>query len=303
MCPEGELDHCQPRCVNSNPLTGQTLVTVCDCAGVNECHVSLGGPAPALPDCVDACPPGQNCVRTETTNVNGTIDICCDCEGPPPNEEACCLQNAVGFVCFMTLPANCVAQGGNPQGPGSVCLGIAACCLPGGACANVDRVCCNDLGGTAQAAGTMCLGDSNGDGRDDACGCLKCQLHGDIVDVNSVPPGDCNVDVSDILCVLDEFVDIAICEGNGDLVAADFGCVPDGKIDVSDILSVLSAFSGTFDCPHPCPPGACCAEFGPPIGWECRDQSYSGGMTQAGCQAAGGVYSGDGSTCPQPGCP
>ena len=87
-----------------------------------------------------------------------------------------------------------------------------------------------------------------------AATCISCQLFGDIVDVSFAAIPDCLVDVSDLLCVLDDFADPGLCLGDGDLVAADFSCVQDSVIDVSDLLAELDAFSGIYGCPHPCPP-------------------------------------------------
>lgn len=45
-----------------------------------------------------------------------------------------------------------------------------ACCLPSGGCLNgATQTSCTPLGGTYQGDGTMCLGDSDGDGNDDLC--------------------------------------------------------------------------------------------------------------------------------------
>jgi len=109
------------------------------------------------------------------------------------------------------------------------------------------------LGGEPQGPGTVCLGDGNGNSTDDACECV-CQLFGDIVNASFQPSPDCIVDVSDLLCVLDDFASPALCLGNGDLITAGGGCGPDGIIDVDDLLAELDAFGGNYACPHPCPP-------------------------------------------------
>lgn len=83
--------------------------------------------------------------------------------------------------------------------------------------------------------------------------CGACQLFGDVVDVKSNPVPDCLIDVSDLLCVLDDFVDPGLCAADADLVASDFSCTPDGLVDVSDLLVILDAFAGTYACGHPCP--------------------------------------------------
>jgi hypothetical protein len=74
-----------------------------------------------------------------------------------------------------------------------------------------------------------------------------CRLYGDVAPLVS-PPGDCAVDVSDILCLVDGFADLMLCPGS-DL----YPCGGDGNVDVGDILAGLDAFSGTYLCPPPCP--------------------------------------------------
>lgn len=98
-------------------------------------------------------------------NGNG-IDDACELAQP----EACCLPNG---NCVNIPTADCLAQGGTPQGAGSWCSGIlVACCVPDGLggilCIMTDSICCDDIGGTPGFAPT-CLGDLNGNGIDDAC--------------------------------------------------------------------------------------------------------------------------------------
>jgi hypothetical protein len=164
--------------------------------------------------CVGQCPPNTTCVRTDIVNADGTIDTCCDCEGIPPQDEACCLQNALGFVCVMALPAECVAMGGTPQGAGTTCLGVEACCLPSGACVDADRICCNDLGGVPKGPGSMCLGDADGDGTDEACepptcaplpdgsGCMQdgCSCFGECINGGYCDDPSCCLNPDDCLC-------------------------------------------------------------------------------------------------------
>ena len=81
--------------------------------------------------------------------------------------EACCLPD--GWCVDGLQPNDCFAQGGWPQGPGSMCVGILeACCFDDGTCLDVDPLCCDDLGGWPGYA-AMCLGDLNSNGIDDAC--------------------------------------------------------------------------------------------------------------------------------------
>jgi len=81
-------------------------------------------------------------------NQNGIDDAC---EQLVP--EACCLLDG---SCIMALPANCIAQGGTPQGAGSACTALEACCLPGGACVDLDPLCCVQQGGVPQGQGSQC---------------------------------------------------------------------------------------------------------------------------------------------------
>ncbi len=46
---------------------------------------------------------------------------------------------------------------------------LGACCLEDGSCIDTDREDCNSLGGTFKGPGTMCLGDLNNNGINDAC--------------------------------------------------------------------------------------------------------------------------------------
>ena len=55
------------------------------------------------------------------------------------------------------------------QGAGSQCTAPEGCCFPDGSCANIDPLCCEAEGGDPQGAGSVCLGDTDGDGTDDLC--------------------------------------------------------------------------------------------------------------------------------------
>jgi hypothetical protein len=71
------------------------------------------------PPCVGGCPPGMECQRTEVVHADGTIEICCDCVPVVP-PEACCFFDG---SCQNLSPDLCAASGGVPLGPGTVCLG------------------------------------------------------------------------------------------------------------------------------------------------------------------------------------
>jgi len=177
--------------------------------------------------CVGQCPPGRVCQQNNTPHADGTITVCCDCVIQPPLDEGCCLPNAVGFGCVNALPADCLAMGGIPQGPGSLCSSPAPCCTSDGRCRMIDPLCCDELGGMV-TPGTTCV------------------LYGDIT---PKPSGDGFVDVGDVLKMLDGFSDPALCP-QCDIAP----CCGDGFIDVGDVLAVLDAFSGIPPCPDtPCP--------------------------------------------------
>jgi hypothetical protein len=131
-------------------------------------------------------------------------------------------------------------------------------------------------------------------GLDRTPGCGSCRLYGDHVEPY------CRVDIDDLLCVLNGFSIKGLCPQ-----ADHFPCGGNGLIDVDDILSQLDAFVGIFECPHPCPGGACCGDFpGGREGMECRDMLYiPGGMSRSDCQSIGGTYFCDHSSCPRAECP
>jgi hypothetical protein len=87
--------------------------------------------------------------------------LCCVDQGGVPQGagtvclgmEACC--DAAG-VCYMADAICCLFNGDTPQGPGTVCTQPEACCLEDDTCIMVDPLCCDDLGGTPQGAGTAC---------------------------------------------------------------------------------------------------------------------------------------------------
>lgn len=173
---------CWPRIVFNAAGTPDPFVEACECYAQNECGPVQIEPIGVPPfdhfySCPGACPnPAIPCVihvNGVSTGVNGIsasmlppgATVTCDC-GLPPQEEGCCL----GGQCFNTFPSDCVAQGGAPQGPGVFCTGVLeACCLPDNTCQMLEPICCDDLGGTSLGASSACLGDSNGDGADDAC--------------------------------------------------------------------------------------------------------------------------------------
>jgi hypothetical protein len=76
-----------------------------------------------------------------------------------------------------------------------------------------------------------------------------------------------------------------------------------GLTDISEVLVLLATYSGTFNCPHLCAPGAC--NLPPPNGGPngcCRDGSYfpattNNGTTESDCVSLFGAWLGTGTTC------
>jgi len=232
--------------------------------------------------CTQVCPGPLACVPTKVRYDLKTLQVTvleCKC-GPSCHVcEACDVFPPICAGDCMGSPSD-ACRGFTRCYPGEICdLECAcgppaeACCMGNGSCVDVDPVRCVQVyGGTAQGPGTMCLGDNNGDGIDDAC-CLPCgcQRYGDIA-TDAGGEGDCAVDLNDILCELDGFGSIASCP------AADiYPCGGDGTVDLNDILAVLDAFGGSYACPHPNPPRPCCLPTG-----ECIETSFRDCIAQKG---------------------
>ncbi len=162
-CPESGQT-CVPVCYNVN---GDSVTVIdCDCRQPDECHAVWPGTLPAQIVCEGMCPPGMDCVQRVTQRADGSVDYCCECVENPIT-GACCFS--VGGCVILSQQA-CQSQGGVYLGDFTSCLGDQACCLPNGACVDTDALCCELVyGGLPQGPGSVCLGDANGDGRDDLC--------------------------------------------------------------------------------------------------------------------------------------
>ncbi|MCK4626692.1 MAG: hypothetical protein KAV00_15365 [Phycisphaerae bacterium] len=181
--PQGPGNHCTgpigccldngTNCVNVDPLC-------CDELGG---YLSLTG-GPCLGDnnqngYDDACEEEQSeaCCLTDGSCQNLLPADCHTLGGTPQGPgtqcttlEACCLSITVAGECRDLDPLCCVQLGGTPQGVGTHCTQPEACCFNGGTtCQDIDPLCCDDMGGTVGLTGGQCLGDNNGDGYDDAC--------------------------------------------------------------------------------------------------------------------------------------
>ncbi len=105
-CPVAS-DSCRAKCMSVDPLTGAVSVVDCDCVGIDECHVEVD-PQTAQPACVGACPVGQHCEETTTTDpVTGIVTVCCNCV-----DNTVCAPTANGLSCEQTVCAD----------PSQICL-------------------------------------------------------------------------------------------------------------------------------------------------------------------------------------
>jgi len=148
------------------PIAGDTcdamgcVCTVFDC----ECRspdpacqaVEVFGVYPPI-QCVNDCPsPDLVCVRTGIDTDGDGIDDKWRCDCDPINDPTgvCCEPNG---LCFVTTAAQCPVPPNAGFHPGATCTGQVSCCLPDGTCANLEPVCCQDLGGKT-IFGALCSG-------------------------------------------------------------------------------------------------------------------------------------------------
>lgn len=219
----------------------------CNASGVPDSCEVLCGDGFCCPEenhcaCQADCPPaagevpGATCADGLDNDCDGPLDCAdADCAFDP----ACACGNAMcdAGETACTCPADC----GPPAAaevPGMTCGdGLDNDCSGGTDCADSD---------CAAEPGCGCVTDTDCDDGQ-ICTCDTCSA-GTCVFAPTIY-GDTNcagdsVDVDDILCVLDGFVDYNLCPG-ADL---DPPCTGDADIDVDDILAVLSAFEGFDPC-------------------------------------------------------
>jgi hypothetical protein len=165
----------------------------------------------------------------------------CDCNGNS-QRDLCDLEQGFSTDCNTNgVPDSCDAFACNDDNPCTTdsCAGTA--------CQFVNNTNACDADGPCTVAGSgVCTAGQ-------CVGTAIVELYGDVVSAFGV------IDVDDLVCVLDDFVDPNNCVGDGDI----FPCDPDGTVpydhgdginDVDDIAAVLQAFVGFNLCPHPCPP-------------------------------------------------
>ncbi len=138
-------------CIEFGPVLCTTPTNEPLCPAVGQCTCSQQSGA--------FCEADGTCCVGDATTCSGTFVGGNDC-GPL---GACC--DASG-VCSLELEKCCLGTW-HPQD----CQQPEACCLPdavgGVMCQDLDPLCCKDLGGNPQGAGSVC--DADGDGTDEAC--------------------------------------------------------------------------------------------------------------------------------------
>ncbi len=152
---------------NKEKCARWTLIVIDDAAAdvgvVNDWSILFTN---AVDDCnenlvPDKCEPSEACCFPDNT-CDETIAECCTDDGGVPEGpgtvcteiQACCLPT--DSSCIDVDPLCCLDLDGIPQGPGTMCTGLQACCLPDTSCADLDPLCCEELGGIPEGAGTAC---------------------------------------------------------------------------------------------------------------------------------------------------
>jgi hypothetical protein len=114
---------------------------------------------------------------------------------------------------------------------------VGACCLPDRRCMNTTERICDTFEGTYQGDDILCLGDADGNERDDLCegtGPLKC-------DVN----GDGTINILDVLRVVNHILDIQPLEEESLLLA---DCNNDRLMNILDVLGCVNVILGISEC-------------------------------------------------------
>ncbi|MFQ5589840.1 MAG: Kazal-type serine protease inhibitor family protein, partial [Phycisphaerae bacterium] len=272
---------------------------------------------PTVPPCP---PPAGGCCLPDGNCVELPPDHCIAMGGEPlppgvpcdpnvcagPASGACCLPDAAGTViCIETTADACFAEGGEYLGDGTVCPAdptqpcappVGGCCFPNGNCQEVPEEMCLAAGGDFLGAGTGCPTDPNvpcGPPPTGAC-CIHDAAGNTIVCVEATAH-DCWMEGGVYVG------DGSTCPANpADLCGPPVGacCFPDGTcadlpLDVCLIEGgnpLPGASCDLVDCGPP-PTGACCVHD--PMGIAACIET-----TPSHCHLEGGMYMGDGTTCP-----
>lgn len=146
------------------------------------------------------------------------------------------------------------------------CGSSAGCCLPSGACANVDSTCCASLGGTPSSMGFACSGDGNFNQLDDACECnphLSClACPGEICRPTEVRPSDIRGDFDILECACESATSCFVVM---DTVIGDYSCEGACAPELSCVATWLAphGWGGTISCSceTPCTTSADCDDM------------------------------------------
>lgn len=233
----------------AQPIGDLNFIIECQCAATGAC-----------------CRGDQSCYVTNeytcTTNGGAYLGDNSACANV---SAACCYDSDGDFVpesCDIANQTCCAGVlNGSFHEESSQCGGTGACCFgfTGGACAEVDKVCCDDILGGFLGVGTVCEGDNNGDTLDDAC--------------ENVPTGACCLDAyscvmaTEVLC---EGIDGTYLGDNSQCSGIIGACCFDGDNDgvpesctEMDLVCCTEEYGGSFQgegsvCGGT---GACCFGF------------------------------------------
>jgi len=225
---------CQSNLEPAGTACGDPSDTDCDnpdtCDDVGGCSANHAPDGSACTDEGNSCT-DEACQGGECAHVADDANTCSD-------GLNCTLNDHCSGGSCIAEPLDC--------DDGLVCT-LDACAEPAGNCTNTDieSILCSDDQGCP-----------NGDCDEAAghCVCCSCQYYGDIFPMG----GDCDVNIDDILCVLDDFG--GLCFGSPDFIGDIIPCGGDipPETDLDDVLAVLEAFGDSDHdgnpCPHPCTP-------------------------------------------------
>lgn len=289
----------QEECLNQTVPISWTAFLTCDTPCTDVPHGACCVPVPGSPN--------PQCViltQLECQNAGGSYlgdnTLCAATSCPPPVTGACCLNSPIGpAICIVTTQAHCASIGGTYQGNGTTCQNVScfpppptgACCVPlfgtnGFTCVVTTATQCAAQGGTYQGDNTSCNTVTCGPTVNGAC-CLdiddgplaydtciittaaNCQAQGGSFSGPGTP------------CIL-----TACCIGDYCQETSPQCCLASGGVPKNTGCDVADV------CQAP-PTGACCRNILTPTG-----ATLCSVVTQAQCEALGGLYRGDGTGCP-----
>ncbi|MBI1826384.1 MAG: hypothetical protein HY287_15665 [Planctomycetes bacterium] len=175
-CPAPPNDTCNDcvRVLTGTTYSGTTVGSHPDLAAP---YTSCGGGADSLDvwHCWTADCTGLVDIDTCTSSFDTTLSVFNACNGDELfcNDDGCAPLQSKVHLSVTSGQAFFFRVAGVNGATGSYKLRISqcsnACCTAQGQCFNVPATQCTAGGGVTQPAGTLCLGDQNGNGTDDAC--------------------------------------------------------------------------------------------------------------------------------------